>query len=139
MQGKNENGVSFFPVIVSIDNSDGSGMPGMSIWFEITASQKDNCLTVPPQAIQNMPDGSMCVFVKSGEKPENAIDTSQWPDVVPPGFFAVPVEVGISNETAVEIVSGITEGTEVLSEGSSNDNMYGGMYGGGKAVSVAVG
>lgn len=130
MQGKNENGVSFFPVIVSVDNSDGSIMPGMSIWFQITAQQKENCLIVPPQALKNMPDGSLCVFVKTEEKPENAVDTSQWEDIVPPGFFAVPVTVGISNETSVEILSGITEGTEVYTQNDTANNDNGGMKGG---------
>lgn len=129
MQGKNENGVSFFPVIVSVDNSDGSIMPGMSIWFQITAQQKENCLIVPPQALKNMPDGSLCVFVKTEEKPETAVDTSQWEDIVPPGFFAVPVTVGISNETSVEILSGITEGTEVYTQNDTADSDKG-MRGG---------
>jgi multidrug efflux pump subunit AcrA (membrane-fusion protein) len=34
MQGKNENGVSFFPVIVSIDNSDGSVMLILADWAQ---------------------------------------------------------------------------------------------------------
>lgn len=124
LQGKNDYGVSYFPVIVAVDNYDNSIMPGMSIWFQITAMQKDWCLIVPPQAVQNMPDGATCVFVKAESAPENALDVSQWPDIVPEGFFAVPVSVGISNETGVEIIDGIMEGAEVYSESAGGNQPY---------------
>jgi len=86
--------------------------------------QKDWCLIVPPQAVQNMPDGTTCVFVKADSAPETALDVSQWPDIVPDGFFAVPVTVGISNETGVEVVDGIAEGAEVYSESATGNDPY---------------
>ena len=35
---------------------------------------------------------------------------------IPNGFWAVPVEIGISDNTNVEIKSGVEEGTEVFTQ-----------------------
>ena len=67
----------------------------------------------------------MCVFVKPNEgeqPPENAIELAE--GVVPEGYYAVPVETGLSDESQIEIVSGIEEGvTLFLSEGQNMDDM----------------
>ena len=47
-----ENGVATFPAVVKVDNPDGSLMSGMYVNYSFVASQSDNCLTVPVQAVK---------------------------------------------------------------------------------------
>lgn len=47
-----QNGVATFPVIVKVDNSDGALMSNMYIQYSFVASQSDNCLVVPVQAVK---------------------------------------------------------------------------------------
>ena len=68
---------------------------------------------------------------------------------VPDGFYAVPVEVGVSNSQYVRILSGVEEGVEVFTryqqsapsggeststDGSNGDDQFGGRgdFGGGQ-------
>ena len=65
----------------------------------------------------SLEDGSTgdVVFVK-GDRPDNAIELMVPVDGVPEGFWAVPVETGISDTYNVEIKSGVEEGTEVFTQ-----------------------
>lgn len=47
-----ENGVATFPAVVKVDNPDGSLLSGMYVSYSFVASQSDNCLTVPVQAVK---------------------------------------------------------------------------------------
>lgn len=47
-----QNGVATFPVIVKVDNADGSLMSNMYLQYSFVASQSDNCLVVPVQAVK---------------------------------------------------------------------------------------
>ena len=55
------------------------------------------------------------VFIK-GDRPDNAVETPMLEEEIPSGFWAVPVEIGISDNTHVEIKSGVEEGTEVFTQ-----------------------
>ena len=119
LNSKAENGVATYPMVISVDNPDGSLMTGSYVNYKLTASENDNCLVVPIQCVKSVPleDGSAAdvLFVKSDTRPDNAIDVSVTVDGLPDkGFWAVPVETGISDEYNVEIKSGVEEGTEVF-------------------------
>ena len=113
-----ENGVARYPMVISVDNPDGSLMTGSYVNYTLTASENDNCLIVPLQCVKSVPldDGSAAnvLFVKADSRPENAIDLSTPVDGVPEGFWPVPVEIGISDEYNVEIRSGVEADTEVF-------------------------
>ncbi len=119
LNSKAENGVASYPMNVTVDNPDGMLMTGSYINYSLVASQNDNCLVLPIQCVKTVPldDGSTgnVVFVK-GDRPENAIDLSVPVEGVPDGFWAVPVEIGISDTYNVEIKSGVEEGTEVFTQ-----------------------
>ena len=201
MTASGENGVASIPAVVTVDNVDGSMIPGTYVNYSFVASQSDDCLTVPVQAVMyvsfanvtlpdtldapavegdpygdmegeppydGMEDGmdveeelppeddltadgavyrqsgglvaqplmavampapdmggggygmggedtpsNTIVFVQADQAPANAILE---PDPVwecPEGFWAVPVEVGLSDNTRAEILRGLNEGDVV--------------------------
>lgn len=113
------NGVATYPITISVDNSEGNLQVNSYINFKITASENDNCLVLPLQCVRKISqeDGTTMdvVFVK-GSRPDNAVETPMLEEEIPDGFWAVPVEIGISDNTNVEIKSGVEEGTEVFTQ-----------------------
>lgn len=116
LTGQYENGVSRFPVVISVDNSEGTLMTGSYVNYSFTASQSEDCMIVQVQSVKYVEteEGTQKVlFVRADERPENAIDLMvEMPDI-PEGFWPVPVETGISDTYNVEILSGVEEGAEV--------------------------
>ena len=113
------NGVATYPITISADNSEGTLQVNSYIDYALTASENDNCLVLPLQCVRTVTqeDGSTVnvVFVK-GSRPDNAMETPTLSEEIPEGFWAVPVEIGISDNSNVEIKSGVEEGTEVFTQ-----------------------
>lgn len=137
LTGTMENGAATFPVTIEVDNSDGTLMSNMSINYSFQSSQADDCLLAPVQAVKNISDETgepiTVVFVEAAERPENAVPVPEGTAGVPTeaeGFYAVPVEVGISDVYHVQILSGLSEGDTVFTSYMTPDqNDYGGgMY-----------
>jgi multidrug efflux pump subunit AcrA (membrane-fusion protein) len=114
-----ENGVARYPMVISVDNFDGTLMTGSYINYSLIASQNDNCLVVPIQCVKTvtLPDGSAgdVVFVQ-GDRPETAVEVDLEMMGVPEGFWAVPVETGIADDYFVEIKSGVEADTVVFTQ-----------------------
>ena len=114
------NGVATYPITISADNSEGTLQVNSYINYSLTASENDNCLILPLQCVRTVSqeDGSTVnvVFVESSQRPDNAIDTPMVTEEIPDGFWAVPVEIGISDSFNVEIKSGVEEGTVVFTQ-----------------------
>ena len=55
-----ENGVAVFPAVVKVDNPDGLLLSNMYVSYKFVASESENCLVVPVQAVKyvTLPDGS---------------------------------------------------------------------------------
>ena len=113
------NGVATYPITISADNSEGTLQVNSYIDYTLTASENDNCLVLPLQCVRTVTqeDGTTLnvVFVK-GDRPDNAVETPALSEEIPDGFWAVPVEIGISDNSNVEIKSGVEEGTEVFTQ-----------------------
>ncbi len=131
LTSKTENGVATFPAVISIDNPDGSVMPGTYATYNMVTSQSDDCMYLPIQAVKSVetPEGTRSVvFVHTDARPENAIDLEIPVDGVPEtGYYAVPVTLGISDNQNVEILDGEAAGLEIGME-VFQQVMYTGMY-----------
>jgi len=89
LNAKAENGVAFFPATVTVDNPEGLLMSGSYVDYTFIASQSDNCLVVPIQAVKNV----SLAFLQNGE---DGMGGGMLPggdmDIAPVGDGEVPVE-----------------------------------------------
>jgi len=129
LQGQFQNGMSTFPATISVQNPFGKLMSGMYVDYSMLASQSDNCLLVPVQAVKYTEQGT-CLFVKAFGPPAGALDAETLGIEVPEGYYAVPVTVGLSDNTSAEIIEGVEEGAEVFVQYMTNSgNSFGGGMG----------
>lgn len=98
--GVEKDNVTTFEVRVSIDNPGGELKANMTANAEILLGEHKGVLTVPEQAVLYDKDRNATVEVP---------DPSQ-----KKGRRAVPIKVGISNGSRVEVVAGLREGDTVL-------------------------
>ena len=109
-EATNTNGVAYFPITITIP-SDGALSAGVNVSYTITVGDESEGVLAPIVALQNTTEG-VCLFVKADSRPDNAVDLEE--GVVPDGFYAVPVETGVSNSQYVRILSGVEEDVEVF-------------------------
>lgn len=95
LEGTVKNDIATFDVTVQIGNPTGI-LAGMNGSAEIAIAQRENVLTVPAQAVRTVA-GKTTVQILQDTKP------------VP-----VEVQVGLRTTTDVEILSGLTEGQQVI-------------------------
>jgi multidrug efflux pump subunit AcrA (membrane-fusion protein) len=115
LEADNSSGISLFPAKITVQNPDGSLLTSMYVEYRLVAAQSENCLIAPVQAVKYT-EGGTCVFLKADAKPENALDSEGLGIEVPEGFYAVPVEIGLSDDYGVEILSGVKEGDTVFTQ-----------------------
>ena len=101
---------------------------GYYVSYKITTAQSEDCITIPARALVNTEEGT-AVFAKpaEGQEFDETIPIPEGTEDIPEGFVLVPVAVGISDSSNVEILSGIDEGTEVFLSGPQD--MYAEMNG----------
>jgi len=95
--GQSTSGVTQYPAIIQLDSSSKQILPNMMVTANIMIDRKDNALLVPSGVIQSQGDQSYVNVLIDG-KPQS-----------------VPVEVGLSSDTQIEIVSGLNKGDIVVS------------------------
>jgi macrolide-specific efflux system membrane fusion protein len=90
------SGVVNYPTTIQLDSDAPELLPNMSATADIITGIKDNVLLVPLAAVQSS-NGQLTVrIMKNGQ------------------VTSVPVEVGSSNDTQTEIISGLNEGDTVV-------------------------
>jgi len=94
------SGVVTYNVTIGFDSLDPRIRPGMSVSAAIITGVKQDVLIVPNSAVKSQNGGSFVQVLKSGQ-------------TVPQ---QVAVEVGISNNTNAEIISGINVGDNVVTQ-----------------------
>lgn len=99
--GSVSSGVTTYPVVINLDFTAPDVFPNMSTTANIITATKDNVLTVPSSAIQTSSGQSTVQVKKNGQ------------------VSTVTVETGISSDTQTEIISGLSEGDEVVTSVTS--------------------
>ncbi|HZS42671.1 MAG TPA: efflux RND transporter periplasmic adaptor subunit [Candidatus Paceibacterota bacterium] len=109
-------GVVDYTVKIGFDTQDTRVLPGMSVSASIVTLTKPNVLLVPTAAVKTSPSGKSYVQKIPGITTAGPISTKTKP-------VNVPVEIGESNNTQTEIVSGLNAGDVIvvrtLTSGSS--------------------
>ena len=141
------SGVTTYPVTIRIDETDGL-LPGMSVDATITLDSAEDVLAIPAAALnrgdtvlvtadspsaagaeaQQPEDGTDAETSAGGGDAETAGDESSQ-------YVSVQVTTGISDDSYIEITSGLQEGDTVVyiptTSSDSDMGMMGGMPGGG--------
>ncbi len=126
-KAESSNGMTSYPVTLTVDNADGSLLAGMYLDYSFVTSQSDDCMMVPMQSVKYVSDAEgetySVVFIHAEEKPENAVDL-EIPETMPgempkypspeDGYYPVKVETGLSDNYNVEIKSGLNGDEEVF-------------------------
>ncbi len=129
-QGVVTSGVTTYPATIALDTNSADIYTNMSATANIITETKDNALLVPTSAIQTQGDQSVVRVLKNGT------------------VSFVPVQVGGASDTQTEILSGLSEGDDVVtgllsSSTSSTTSPFGlrsfGGFGGGGGVRVQTG
>jgi HlyD family secretion protein len=110
-----------FRVVIRLVNLNpemqGALRPGMSATAEITTKTENNVIAVPLQAIvEKKPEGSPSPEVAAGSStPADRPKAQKGVFVLDNGRAKfIPVETGITGESDIQIISGLSEGQEVI-------------------------
>ncbi len=103
--GVEKDNVTTFEVQISIDNASGELKANMTANAEIVLEEHKNVLTVPEQAVLFDKDRNASVWVPDPHGKD--------------GHRVVPVKVGLSNGSKVEVLSGLRNGDKVILQQTS--------------------
>ena len=133
LQSASANGVTTYPVTVTLQDGMDELLPGMNVDGVIVLAGAKDVLSVPADALVR---GNL-VYVKDDSVKEAS-------GIIPAGFRPVQVTTGVISGDYVEIVSGLEEGQEVYVAQSTvrSDTGYtgpGGMGGPGMGMPGGAG
>ena len=112
-QATTESNVVTYEVVISARNDELKLKPGLTANVTIFTAEKNNVLAVPSKALRFQPTEAMLAEDESIEPVEAEQKVWQLKDKV---FKAIAVKTGTTNGTLTEIVSGLKEGDEVITE-----------------------
>jgi len=121
--GATTSGVTNYPVIIKFDSGASEILPNMSATANIILEVKDNVLLVPSSAVQKQNDQNV-VRVMKGKQQQ-----------------VVNVEVGLISDAQTEIISGLSEGDEVITSNTAStiNNQSGGSVFSGSSSRMFMG
>ncbi|HOW60664.1 MAG TPA: efflux RND transporter periplasmic adaptor subunit [Candidatus Moranbacteria bacterium] len=103
--GISSSGVVSYNVTIGLDSLDERIKPEMSVSAAIITNVKQDVLLVPNSSVKTQ-NGSFYVQVLLGETPERKT-----------------VEIGLSNDVQTEIISGMSEGENIITQTVSSDSV----------------
>lgn len=116
--GTVSQGVVSYAVKIGFDTQDERVKPGMSTTATIITESKQEVLTVPSSAIKTQGE------INYVEVPDETIDSSASSSSNGIALIKSPkqqqVEIGISNDTSTEIISGLSEGEQIITKTTSS-------------------
>jgi HlyD family secretion protein len=110
--GAVSQGVVTYNVTITLDTDDDRIKPGMSVNASIVTDVESDVLTVPNAAVK-MQGGTSYVEELAGSVPA-AQAAAGVASLMPPKN--IPVTIGISNGTMTEILSGLSEGDQIITK-----------------------
>ena len=122
--GTTSGGTTTYPVTVRIDDTDGLRL-GMNVDAEIVLFSADGVLAIPSLAVNR---GDTVLVTSDSPSAANALEQE-----APEGYAYVQVTTGVSDDSYIEITSGLQEGDTVAylrTASSGSDMMMSGMPGG---------
>ena len=122
LEAVTNGGVTEYPVTVEMDEV-GQLLPGMNVSASIIISEEKDAMCVPVDALQR----GDYVYVKDQAGAEPSTEAAD--PMVPAGFHKVPVTVGVSNASYVQILSGLSMTDEVYVPSAQLTDIYTMMYG----------
>lgn len=133
--GTVSQGVVSYNVKIGFDTDDARIKPGMSTSAEIIEQAKPNVLVVPNSAIKTNASGSYVEVPVAPVTINNSSVAQVSGSALPDSPRPVSVQVGASNDTHTEIVSGLKEGDQVIvrtiAPGSQTTQTAPSLFGGG--------
>ena len=102
-------GVVSYTIKIGFDAQDPRVKPGMTANASIVVARKQNVLKVPSSAVKTQANGS---YVLAFDPPLEAVGRDAVATEHEPA--RIPVEIGIADDTTVEIVSGLVEGQQIV-------------------------
>ncbi|MBC1521641.1 HlyD family efflux transporter periplasmic adaptor subunit [Listeria aquatica] len=100
-QGQVQNGVSSFPVVISLDKTDGL-KAGMTADASILVQEKSNAIYLPIEAVQKDDDNRYYVMLPKKDKNGKTKKEKKI------------VKTGLHNEDNIEITKGLSKGDKVI-------------------------
>lgn len=112
-QATTESNVVTYEVVISAPNADLKLKPGLTANVTIFTLEKNDVLTVSAKSLRFAPNEALIAEDETieGCEAKNKLWVRQGKV-----FKAIPVEIGVTNGTMTEIISGITAGTEVIED-----------------------
>ena len=108
-----ESNVVTYEVVISARNNDLKLKPGLTANVTIFTLEKNNVVTVPAKALRFTPNAAL---LKEGQEIKDCHANHKLWTKEGETFVAHAVEIGTTNGVTTEILSGIKEGTEVLTD-----------------------
>ena len=117
LESTSQNGVSTYPVTVTLDETYDL-LPGMNVDGYITLESAKDALTIPSNALMRgnkvyVKDNSATEAKAGSKSDESGAANSSGDGLIPAGFKEVTVTTGVINSDFVQITSGLNEGDEV--------------------------
>ena len=112
-QATTESNVVTYEVVISAPNNDLKLKPGLTANVTIFTMEKNNVMSVPSKALRFIPTEA---FLEKGQTISDCEGEHKLWTLEDNTFKAHQVEIGTSNGLVTEIISGIPEGTEILTD-----------------------
>ena len=112
-QATTESNVVTYEVVISAPNKDLKLKPGLTANVTIFTMEKNDVMSVPSKALRFIPTEA---FLEKGQTISDCEGEHKLWTLEDNTFKAHKVEIGTSNGLVTEIISGIPEGTEILTD-----------------------
>jgi len=100
--GSTSNNVTTYPVIIKFDTNSEQILPNMATTANIIIESKNDVLLISSSAVKYQGDQAYAILLKDGKQQD------------------VNIEVGISNDTQIEVISGLNENDVIVLDSASS-------------------